>query len=337
MNEIRVSSSIVSAEALGLFLKQQYGWDQFISCRLLRAGINHTYLVESSTGKYVFRLYSLNWRTRTEIQEEIELVRELKEKGLSVSYALPSRSGEYIIELMAPEGIRSGVLFSFAEGTKQHQYPVELHREVGRLMATFHKITSNRVLQRTTYNLQRLLEEPFIYINQYLGSATAEMQYLKTLSIRLLEQLGKEEANLRKGAVHLDIWFENFAITPEQQLILFDFDFCGNGFQGLDLAFYQMQVYNLARYEQAAYSPNLAAFLEGYQSVLPIPEEELRLLPELGLAVMIFYLGVQCQRFENWSNTFLSEDYLKRFINGIIRRYDELHPTGATRPVAPVG
>lgn len=317
----------MSAASLGEFLAVYYGWKDEISCRLLRAGINHSYLIQTPSEKFVFRLYSLNWRSRTEIQAEIELVKELKEKGLAVSFALATLSGSYIVEVNSPEGLRLGVLFTFAAGNKQHQYPVELHKEVGRLMAGIHRVTINRSLPRTDYSCQRLLQDPLPYIAQYLAADTEEMRYLTSLSLRLQEVLAEQEVNLRKGVVHLDIWFENFAITPDRQIILFDFDFCGNGFLGLDLAFYRMQVFNSARYEHGVYSPNLAAFLEGYQAELPIPDEELRLLPELGLALMIFYLGVQCQRFENWSNTFLSEDYLKRYINGIIRRYDELNST----------
>ncbi|MEM1137665.1 MAG: aminoglycoside phosphotransferase, partial [Bacteroidota bacterium] len=56
------------------------------------------------------------------------------------------------------------------------------------------------------------------------------------------------------------------------------------------------------------------AFFSGYESVSDISAEEKMLLPYSGLSIWIFYLGVQAQRFENWSNVFLSKNYLKRFI-----------------------
>ncbi len=282
--------------------------------------------------KFVFRLYSLNWRSREEILAEIELIQQLKAGGIAVSYAIPAPDGEFIQHVMAPEGLRYGLLFSYAAGEKMHRYPLEVHREAGRMMARFHQLTSGHEIARETYDLDRLLTKPFEYISRYLSADAEEMIYLQNLSIRLKQLfetidpgLGAAPSILRKAVVHLDIWFENFAITADQHLILFDFDFCGNGWPALDLAFYTMQVHNSERYDAALYQPNLDAFLEGYQSILPISAEELNLLPELGLALYIFYLGIQCQRFENWSNTFLSEDYLKRFINGLIRRYETIY------------
>ncbi|MCO5935779.1 hypothetical protein NAF17_09510 [Mucilaginibacter sp. RB4R14] len=44
----------------------------------------------------------------------------------------------------------------------------------------------------------------------------------------LLDELGKaDKSQLRIGATHMDIWFDNFNITKEGQINLFDFDFCG--------------------------------------------------------------------------------------------------------------
>jgi hypothetical protein len=41
----------------------------------------------------------------------------------------------------------------------------------------------------------------------------------------------------------------------------------------------------------------------------------------LGVSMYFFYLGIQCQRFDNWSNVFLNETYLTRFINLLVKKY----------------
>lgn len=324
MQHFPVSSSIVDALYLGKFLSSAYSFKGTVTCSLVRAGINHTYLVKTGEGQFVFRIYSLNWRTRREILAEIGLINDLKQGDLPVSNPLTDTKGDYIQEIPAAEGLRLGVLFSYAYGKKIHSYPAEVHREAGRLMARFHQLTKNKEIERVYYNTDRLLTEPIHFIRQFLSAESEEMSYLLQLQQRLTLQFGAESGSFRKGVVHLDIWFENFSITAENKIILFDFDFCGNGWLGLDLAFYVAQVQNLARYDAAVFQPNLDAFFDGYESILPIPQDERNMLGEFGITLLIFYLGVQCQRFENWSNTFLSEDYLKRFINGIIRRLD--HP-----------
>jgi hypothetical protein len=48
----------------------------------------------------------------------------------------------------------------------------------------------------------------------------------------------------------------------------------------------------------------------------------------LGVTLYFFYLGVQCQRYENWSNVFLNETHLKRFVNLLVKKYFDLNELG---------
>jgi len=325
MEHFPVSSSILSAPHLPAFLKDAYGFGTGTSCSLLRAGINHTYLVATGSARYVFRVYSCNWRTAEEINEEIRLLLELKEKGMSVSYPLPANNGAYIQTFQAPEGARYAVLFSFAAGEKLHLVPAETHYRLGTLMGRLHQITAPMILNRTTYTPQVLLQDPMPYLGQFLPADTAEMDYMKTLQVRLLSLLANaDHTQLRRGVVHLDIWFDNINVAGEE-ITIFDFDFCGNGWLALDVAYYMMQLHNVEKYEPADYSPKVAAFIAGYESVCPLTGEEKRLLPVLGICLYFFYLGIQCRRYENWSNSFLNENYLKRFINGLVKRYCDIY------------
>jgi Ser/Thr protein kinase RdoA (MazF antagonist) len=110
-------------------------------------------------------------------------------------------------------------------------------------------------------------------------------------------------------------------VTRENEIHLFDFDFCGNGWLCLDIAFYIAQLVNIERYDAYMYEPKIKSFMAGYESITQLTPEEKRLLPLLGTSLYYFYLGIQCQRYENWSNTFLSENYLKRYIRGIVMKY----------------
>ena len=67
MNHFPVSNSNLSAPHLGAFLAETYALTGEIRCRIIRAGVNDTYLAEDGNAKYVFRIYSLNWRTEKEI------------------------------------------------------------------------------------------------------------------------------------------------------------------------------------------------------------------------------------------------------------------------------
>lgn len=323
MSQFPVSSSILSANHLNTFLQEKYNLGSNAACSLIKAGINHSYLIHSGEKKYIFRVYSLNWRTEKEIVEEIRLTNLLKENNISVSFAIKDLTGNYIQSFSAPEGIRPGVMFSWAEGEKSLNFSTETHFRVGETMALIHKNTLNVKLQRITYTPQVLLIDSFEILKQFLSVDTAEMTFMASVQKLLLEELENVDlTKMRQGAVHLDIWFDNMHLNAKDEITIFDFDFCGNGWLCLDIAYYLLQLFVLEP-DEKEHKIKMESFLNGYESILEISLEEKRLLHTLGLSLYYFYLGVQCRRFENWSNVFINETYLKRYIEVRIRKYYE--------------
>jgi len=321
MQNFPVISSILSATHVGLFLQDRYHFSANATCKLLKTGINHSYLITDGERKFVFRLYSLNWRSQTEIGEEIRLLNLLRDNNVPVSYTLKDAAGDYLQELNAPEGNRYGVLFSFAEGEKHLNFSTGLHYKIGETMARIHQVTHNLQLQRISYTPQVLLQDSFERLKQFLPADTDEMQWMASTQKYLLDELAKTDTSkLRQGVVHMDIWFDNLNITKDGEVTIFDFDFCGNGWLCLDLAYYILQLHSTEKVE-AERDEKLKNFLAGYESITKISDEEMRLLPMLGVSMYFFYLGIQCQRFDNWSNVFLNETYLKRFINLLVKKY----------------
>lgn len=327
MESFPVINSTLSAAHLGLLLQEKYHLSATTSCSLLKTGINDSYLVTDDGDKYVFRIYSLNWRTREEIYEEIRLLNLLQESQIPVSYPLTDSDGNYIQEINAPEGKRFGVLFSFAKGEKLLNFPASLHYKAGEIMARMHRLTVNMDLKRLHYTPQIILIDSFEQLKKFISTETEEMVFMASAQKYLLGELGKvKEENIRRGAVHQDIWFDNMSINGED-ITLFDFDFCGNGWLCYDIAYYILQLHSTEKDEDEC-KLKTEAFLQGYESVTKIGAEEKRLLPVLGICLYFFYLGIQCQRFDNWSNTFLNETYLKRFINLLVKKYFEKNGLG---------
>ncbi|HTE01382.1 MAG TPA: phosphotransferase [Mucilaginibacter sp.] len=328
MEPFPVINSTLSASHLGLFLQDKYQLSSNTTCGLLKTGINDSYLVIDGTDKYVFRVYSLNWRTEKEIQEEIRLLNLLRENGIPVSYPLADANNNYIQQLNAPEGSRFGVLFSFAKGEKLLNFPAELHYKAGEIMARMHQLIVGMKLDRVTYTPQVVLKDSFGQLKKFISVDTEEMVFMASAQQYLLGEIEKADIVLiRHGAVHLDIWFDNLSIDKKKDITIFDFDFCGNGWLCYDIAYYILQLHSTEKDENEC-KLKTDAFLKGYQSITPISDEEKRLLPILGVSLYFFYLGIQCQRFDNWSNAFLNEGYLKRFINLLVRKYFEKNGLG---------
>ncbi|WP_299780301.1 phosphotransferase [uncultured Formosa sp.] len=313
MSVFPVTTSTLSSSALRLFLIEIYGFYESCSCTLFRTGMNHTYFVSNENKKYVFRVYCHEWRTKNQIEEELRLLNMLKAHTISISYPIPDKKGILIQHIQAPEGLRFGVLFSFAEGEKLRFMDEGSCFSVGKLMAEFHKITENESLNRIQYTSKTLLDLPFTYANAYFKDTLPEMEFIKAQSKEIKKQFAAvDKTKMRSGIVHLDIWYDNMSVKNSTEITVFDFDFCGNGWCILDVAYFCKQLFHI-EVDKSIYELKKAKFLAGYQSVLQLSEDELQLIPVAGMSVWIFYLGVQSQRFD-WSNIFLTENYLKMYI-----------------------
>lgn len=321
MQNFPVIHSTLSAKHVGLFLQNMYSLSRNTTCELLKAGINHSYLITDGSSRFIFRIYSLNWRTKNEILAEINLLNLLHQKNIPVSYPVIDNNSNYIQELNAPEGGRQGVLFTFAEGDKQLNFSADLHYKVGETMGRIHQLTINFKLERVVYTPAVLLIDPLAYIAKFLPPGCDEMAWMLSTQEYLMNGFDKADlTGIRQGAVHMDIWFDNMNITSDGNITLFDFDFCGNGWLCYDIAYYVLQLHSTEK-DETARELKKESFLAGYESVTKISAEEKRLLHMLGVVMYFFYLGIQCQRFDNWSNVFLNETYLKRFINLLVKKY----------------
>lgn len=323
MTGFSVICSTLSPADIATFVREKYALAETTTCRLLKAGINHTYRIDSGNDTFIFRIYSYKWRTIEEITEELNLLQLLKQNDISVSYPIADTTKNFIQTIEAPEGQRFAVLFSYAQGHKIQTYSKETHFEIGKLMARIHSLTKGTKQKRVTYTPDVLLNQSLDSIRQFLSDDTDEMQFLTATRPLLEKELPDADTHLlRKGIVHLDIWFDNLNISGNNEITLFDFDFCGNGWLCLDIAYYIMQLHNTEKNEYER-TEKMKAFYSGYETTEKISDEEKRLIPALGVCLYYFYLGIQCKRFNNWSNTFVNEVYLKRYITVLIKGYYE--------------
>lgn len=323
MSIFPVIASVLSEKNLGEFVKDKYDLSEGFQCTLFRTGVNHTYFISDKKNKYVIRVYCHDWRTKTEIQEELWLLQLLKENSVSVSFPIPDKENNLIQEINAHEGQRYIVLFSYAEGEKMRFMDNETCFEMGSLTARFHNITSNKNINRINYNSESLLNKSYELLKHYFAEDLSEMKYLKEIGLEISNTFREiEQSEVQKGIVHLDIWYDNVSVNNKKEITIFDFDNCGNGFLVLDIGYFFIQLFHI-EINKEIYESKVESFLNGYQKVRAITEKEIKLIPEAGASIFAFYLGVQAQRFD-WSNIFLTENYLKMFV-GRIKAWKEYY------------
>ncbi len=312
MANFPVTTSTLSAKELGDFVKDNYSLNESFECKLFRTGMNHTYFVSNQETKYVLRVYSHNWRTKTEIIEELQLLKLLNDNNLNVSFPIKDKNGVLLHEINAPEGNRFVVLFSFAKGDKVRFMDKETCFAVGSLMAKMHTLTLNKTIDRVSYAKESLITLPYEHLKQFFSDELPEMEFIKNFGETFRDS---DFDNIQKGVVHMDIWYDNMAVVNENEVTIFDFDFCGNGWQILDIAYFCKQLFFIEQ-DKKEYDLKVQSFLNAYQKNRKLSEKEIELIPQAGAAVFVFYLGVQAQRFD-WYNIFLTENYLKMFVGRI--------------------
>lgn len=329
MRTFPVLTSTLSEKELGDFIKENYNLNHDFECKLFRTGINHTYFISNLSDKFVVRVYCYKWRTKIEIKEELRLLKLLKKNNVSVSYPISDKNNNLIQEVNAPEGLRYVVLFSFGEGDKMRFMDNETCYEMGFLMAKFHNITANKTINRTNYNSDLLLKKSYDQLKPFFSEDLIEMKYLKKIGNEISKTfLEIKKSEVQSGIVHLDIWYDNVSVKNNTEITIFDFDNCGNGFLILDIGYFFKQLFFIES-DKEKYESKVNSFLDGYSKVRKLSEEEIKLIPEAGASIFTFYLGVQAQRFD-WSNIFLTENYLKMFVGRIkswLEYYEEKNKT----------
>lgn len=316
MTTFPVTASTLSETELGNFIKEKYQLSENFDCKLFRTGVNHTYFISNNETKFVFRVYCHNWRTKLEIEQELELLKLLKKNSISISYPISDSNGNFIQEINAPEGIRYAVLFSFAKGEKMRFMSNETCFTIGTLMAKIHNITENQKIERVNYNSEILLNNAYQLLKPFFKENLEEMKFLKEIESKIPKRFkainGLENST---GIIHLDIWYDNLSVNNQNEITIFDFDNCGNGLLILDVGYFLKQLFFIES-NKSEYELKAKSFLDGYKKIRNLSEQEIDLIPEAGASIFVFYLGVQAQRFD-WSNIFFTENYLKMFVGRI--------------------
>jgi Ser/Thr protein kinase RdoA (MazF antagonist) len=261
------------------------------------------------------------------VSEELRLLRYLQSNDIPVSYPIADRAGEFIQEINALEGIRYAVLLSYAEGRKIPKFDEQTSYNIGTIMARIHRLTENFQVSRITYDAKSLLADSLKRTQTFFSPNIDEMKFIASLTDYLTKEYGNLNLKqLRSGVVHLDLWFDNMHFGENDKITIFDFDFCGNGWLCLDVAYFIFQLNN-TNLDEVEFRQKADCFFSGYESISELTDEEKRIIPMAGLCVLLFYLSIQCDRFDTWSNIFLNEDHLRRFAGTLKRwmKYNNIH------------
>lgn len=291
--EISIIHSLPSAQALIEHVLGDYQTPTPCACLLLKRGLNDTYLVKAKELRYILRVYRYGWRSKAEIDFELDLLRFLHECQAPIAYPIDTISGDLTKAIAFPEGTRYTALFSYAPGKAvDKKLNCAQSRRLGAAVANIHKATNNfeSNFSRPQLNSEYLLDRPINAIAALFPHRKDAIEYLheqieqiKTnlLALNLPRQLpfyGICIGDIHSGNTHFD---------RLNQPTLFDFDQCGYGWRAFDIAKF-INTSNTWQLE----SEIVDAFLNGYQDVRIFSDVEIAAIPIFTKVAHIWVMGI---------------------------------------------
>ncbi|RED63307.1 phosphotransferase enzyme family protein [Cohnella lupini] len=322
MLKLPVNHSVISSEALGPVLIDLYEIGNIIECRFLMNGLNDTYLLKTSSGKYILRIYKANWRNKAEVLFEVELLNHLIMKEIPVASPLIKRDGGYLTEIVASEGQRFAVLFTFAEGgysdTKEG---CDLYGEqVARMHLAMDDFKSDQL--RFSIDLNHLLDQPIQSIRNSLAHRPEDMDYLDSLSKLLWNRVDEISSELEWGVCHGDLHGYNVHFH-ENSLTHFDFDCGGYGWRAYDISVF---LWSKVRGKQKEHFNNelWSTFLESYQKNKVLSEYDLKAIPLFVAIREIWLMGLHIGSSHIWGGGWQNDHYFDTNLL-FLRNWCEFH------------
>lgn len=289
-----VSYSTLSPEALAVFIGENYPGGPF-HCRLIVRGVGDTYAVEGTSSRFVFRVYRTTHRDLATIQSEMDLLMKLKGSGVSVSYPIADRTGRLIHSFNVQEGIRYGVLFSFAEGKVVNALNEAQLKNLGYEMARFHDVSSSIELSGVTrkFDLNTTLFDPLEKTKDCFRNDPEGYEWLQAMACKVEKKLAETDtSSFSTGYCQFDFLPKNFHFDGDK-ITLFDFDFLGHGWLINDLMVFWQHLsldvfFNRITKEDAERS--FTVFTSAYREIRSLSDAELNAIPYLFPGFWLFYM-----------------------------------------------
>ena len=313
--------STLAPIALARALGQWYSFTPPISVSLLNRWLSDVYLVRTGLGPYIFKVYRAHWRSRDDIEYELNFVEHVARWGIAVSTPLRRRDGAWCSSFPAIEGPRLGVLFTFAPG-RAVELDAETSRLYGQTAARLHAAAEDfsTDLPRFALDLDHLVRGPLAALTPFLEDRRTDLDFLAATAERLVSHvLDLAEKGLAWGPCHGDLHGGNIHQTDGGVLTLFDFDCCGPGWHAYDLAVFHWSVSVEANQRDL-----WDHFVAGYTSIRPLADVDLKAVPVFVSCRAFWFAGLLASNADDLGSGWLRDYQLDRLMAFLKRTASEL-------------
>lgn len=308
--------SQLSPDALQREVIKRYNIGNQIECKYYRMGMNDVYLLNTESGTYYLRVSQANVHKRNDYEEEALIIDTLYQNNIGVAYPIKCKDNRFVWSILAPEGERYIILFSEAKNQPSQDGVKHLYN-LGAMIARMHMVAdeNNFKVSRPPIDLIQLIDNPIKSIKRHFYNRKGDYKYLSE-SMNKLSHFISDCLPTSKpfyGFCHGDIQPSNINVNGEQP-VLFDFDCMGYGWRSHDIAVFLFN--NSLENDKYRESKQWESFLDGYNSIRPLEENEIRAIPAFCALRNTWVIGVHTQLSERILGCQMFNDgYLNFFLN----------------------
>ncbi len=295
-------------------IRERFAFPDTTKCVYYSKGSSDLYKVYTPKRNYFARLTGANNRGEEQIRSEIDFIKFLNHNGLNVSYPICDTEGVSISRVHYPEGDRFHTLFSDSPSQSTSKPSPDQLRSIGQYIANVHQIADKFSVNKSLpqYDLETCLNKSIHKISSFLRERP-EIRHHGIFFQNLALQLKKKLSSLPLDSfswemVHGDFIFSNFHLESEDSIELFDFERTGYGWRACEIATYIGHLISKRRVsDPVKLFTQVSKFLiEGYESVATLSDEEKSSLPLFYQMQRIWMRGECCDRYIDWSSSFMT-------------------------------
>jgi len=232
--------STLTSEALVSRVLPCYEIGAVTRCQFWNRGLSDVYVLETPTKPYILRVSHAHWRSKSDIDFELELLEFLRQRHIPVAYPLRTQNNQLSVEINAPEGKRYAALFIYAPGRVPLGDLTPTQAQIlGETVAKLHVAAADfrSSAQRQLLTLDYLLDNSWQIIAPFLHHKSQDLAYLGDAIAQIKHQLQDfPQEPPFWGICWGDPHSGNAHFTPDNQITLFDFDQCGYGWRIFEIA-----------------------------------------------------------------------------------------------------
>ena len=268
---------------------------------------NATFRVDTPDKRYVLRIHRPGYHTFAELESEHVWTAALRKAGLDVPVPACTRGGHVYLTLPFEADERHIDMLEWVDGEllgniiqRESGCYAGHFRATGRIAAAMHNQSSAWTLpsgfERQRFDIKGLMgDDPFwgpFWDLPQMSKAQRDviMSARRTIAEELM-CLGYSPETF--SLIHADLHPHNLVVS-DHGLHVIDFDDCGFGWHHYELAVALYRYRELDRYEDM-----LAAMVDGYRELRPLPDTVVNMLPVFYLVRSLVHLGWSAARPEH--------------------------------------